>query len=295
MTKTMLIATALVACNPSSDHGEHTQSHPAKRPAADVGSNPDPHAEHGGTSAAPYDLRLSSAPPQPKVNTRLVFDPRGTDGARIERLAIVHEKPLHLLVVSRDLSFFAHEHPVREDAGTYAIDFAFPDAGDYVLFGDFTPEGARAQVVRIPVTVPGDAPAPKPLQVDDRSAPKRFGELTVSLGPPSIRAGADTMLAFTIDRDDEREIELRPYLGAMGHCVVIDETATTFLHSHPLQAKAGDPKNVVQFHTVFPAPAKYKVWGQFDVDGTMLIADFVVDVTPEDAASPSDPHAAHPH
>jgi hypothetical protein len=279
------------ACNDAAKHGEHA---PAKS-ATEKTPAKDPHAGHAmppATGAGTYDLVLSVESPAPGVKTRLAFDPR-SGSERIEKLAIVHEKPLHLLVVSRDLSFFAHEHPERQSDGTYALDFAFPTAGDYVMFGDFRPEGAEGQIVRIPVTVAGDAPPPRPLLAEDRAKAKAFGASTVALAPASIVAGADTMLAFTIERGGKPVTDLRPYLGALGHCVVIDETATRFLHSHPQDA--GAPSNVVQFHTVFPDPGKYKVWGQFDVGGEMLVADYVVEVAPAGVAVPADPHAGHPH
>ena len=104
------------------------------------------------------------------------------------------------------------------------------------------------------------------------------------------------MLEFVLQRGSEPVKDLRPYLGAMGHCVIISEDTTEFLHSHP-QEGPGAKANVVSFHTVFPKPGKYKVWGQFDVAGKMLIADFVVAVGEQGApvAAPEDPHANHPH
>lgn len=287
----------------ASDHKGHAVTK-GETPAAEnttKAAPSDPHAGHvmpAPPDAGTFDLKLATQPSAPKAGerARLVLDPRSGDGTRVERLAVVHEKPLHLIVVSRDLSYFAHEHPERQTDGTYALDFTFPAAGPYVLFGDFTPEGATGQVVRMPLEVAGAAPPSKPLVADDRGAPKRFGAYEVALAPATITAGAETMLAFTITRAGAPISDLRPYLGALGHCVVIDESATEFLHSHPLEA-AGGSASLVQFHTVFPAAGKYKVWGQFDVGGEMLVADFVLDIgAPGGAAAPvADPHAGHPH
>ena len=133
--------------------------------------------------------------------------------------------------------------------------------------------------------------------VDDRAEPKAFGEFRVALGPERVVAGGSgAMLEFVILRGDAPVKELRPYLGAMGHCVIISEDTTEFLHSHPQEGQ-GEKANVVTFHTVFPKAGKYKVWGQFDVAGEMLIADFVLDVAEAgtEAAAPVDPHAKHPH
>lgn len=151
--------------------------------------------------------------------------------------------------------------------------------------------------MREPVTVAGAAVAAKLLVVDDRSKPKVFGGLEVALGPEHITAGGSgVMLEFVLRRGDEPVKDLRPYLGAMGHCVIISEDTTEFLHSHPQEAPGAKP-HVVSFHTVFPKPGKYKVWGQFDVGGQMLIADFVVEVDAAGAAEEAvaDPHANHPH
>jgi len=313
---TFVALLALVACNsaptnPIEKSGPASKTEVAKAPTQKAEAK-DPHAGHvmPGTEPKPepkpepvapsgdrYDLVLTTDPatPLPNSATRLSFDPQSA-GARVGKLAIVHEKPLHLIIVSRDLSFFAHEHPELQPDGTYALGFEFPAPGDYVLFGDFTPEGAEGQVVRMPVRVEGTALAAKPLAVEDRAAAKTLGALEVKLEPADIVAGADTMLAFTIGRGGKPQTGLRPYLGAMGHCVIIDESATSYLHSHPMEDKAAGPTNVVQFHTVFPKAGKYKVWGQFDVGGQMLIADFVVDVGEGKAAPPDgDPHAGHPH
>lgn len=319
-TMMVLLAILGVACNDkAADHGGHAapsktaaDTKPAKDPHAGhvMPTDPqpgtatptpgDPHAGHAmppatsGTGVA-YDLVLSNEPKSPtaKTTTKLVFDPRAGN-ERVQELSIVHEKPLHLIVVSRDLSFFAHEHPARQADGTYALDFTFPAGGSYVLFGDFTPEGAAGQIVRMSLEVAGDPAPDKPLVADDRVSAKTFGKHTVKLAPASIAAGAETALAFTIEKGGKPVTGLRPYLGAMGHCVVIDETAAKFLHSHPQEVEAAAPSNVVQFHTVFPEPGKYKVWGQFDVGGEMLVADFVVDVGSGTAAA-ADPHAQHPH
>ena len=282
---------------------------PDKKTAAPA-APADPHAGHGAVATkqvptqapAPdsdgYDLELRiDPPPAAGVKSRMVFDLRTQAGERVPQLAIAHEKLLHFLFVSRDLSFFAHEHPELQPDGTLMLDLVFPPAGEYLAFADFTPEGGTQQIVREPVSVAGNAPRAKPLVVDDRTKPKAFGDLRVALGPTLVTAGGSgVMLEFVLQRGSEPVKDLRPYLGAMGHCVIISEDTTEFLHSHP-QEDPGAKPHVVSFHTVFPKPGKYKVWGQFDVAGEMLIADFVVAVDEQGtpAAAPSDPHAGHPH
>jgi hypothetical protein len=294
-------APAAKAAPPTAKDGTTAKAPP---PGAPV----DPHAGHGAAAPMPtqdsppgggaYDLELRiDPPPSAGVKSRMVFDLRTPAGARVPELAIAHEKLLHFLFVSRDLAFFAHEHPELQPDGTLMLELVFPPAGEYLAFADFTPKGGTQQIVREPVTVAGEATVAKPLVVDDRSKPKVFGGLEVALGPENIAAGGSgVMLEFVLRRGDEPVKDLRPYLGAMGHCVIISEDTTEFLHSHP-QEDVGAKPHVVSFHTVFPKPGKYKVWGQFDVGGQMLIADFVVEVDAAGAADEAvaDPHANHPH
>lgn len=245
-----------------------------------------------------YDLELRiDPPPSAGVKSRMVFDLRTPAGERVPELAVAHEKLLHFLFVSRDLAFFAHEHPELQPDGTLMLELGLPPAGEYLAFADFTPKGGAQQIVREPVTVAGEAATAKPLVVDDRSKPKVFGDIDVALGPEKITAGGSgVMLEFALRSGDGPVKDLRPYLGAMGHCVIISEDTTEFLHSHP-QEEGDATAHVVRFHTVFPKAGKYKVWGQFDVGGKMLIADFVVEVDAAGAAQEAvaDPHANHPH
>jgi hypothetical protein len=40
----------------------------------------------------------------------------------------------------------------------------------------------------------------------------------------------------------------------------------------------GTPAGRVEFMAKFPQPGKYKMWGQFDRGGKVIVADFWVDV-----------------
>ena len=57
-------------------------------------------------------------------------------------------KKIHLLIVSKDLSYFAHEHPVEKEEGYYVLSHTFPTGGEYVLFADYTPIGGHEKVKR---------------------------------------------------------------------------------------------------------------------------------------------------
>jgi hypothetical protein len=103
------------------------------------------------------------------------------------------------------------------------------------------------------------------------------------LQPRALVAERESQLAFRLERDGRPVTDLSPYIGAMGHCVIISEDTQTYLHSHPeqftpplLPGAQGGPE--VSFHTVFPSPGRYKVWGQFKRGDELIVADFVVNV-----------------
>ena len=65
---------------------------------------------------AGYAFELQSEPSE----RTLRFVIRAPDGEALERFARRHERELHLILVSRDLSSFAHLHPSR-DAGVWSV------------------------------------------------------------------------------------------------------------------------------------------------------------------------------
>lgn len=234
-----------------------------------------------GPGAVPSMQVESAGTPIAGTETKLTIRLKDGEGRPIDRLDVVHEKKLHFLIMSRDLAFFAHEHPGQKEDGSLALDFTFPGAGEYILFADYTPTGGRGTVssTRLRVQGRGDMSEPA-LEKDDLSRAKRSGSYDVKLDLAAH--GTESMLTFTITRQGRPVADLRPYLGALGHLVLVDPAATRLLHSHPMGA--GDPGKV-SFHTTFPAPGLYKLWAEFRPGGESLRVDFVIEV-PESKGGP---------
>lgn len=231
----------------------------------------------------------------------MVFTLKDAKGTPVKDLDTVHEKVLHLLVVSKDLSWFTHEHPTRRADGTFTMPVTFPAGGEYTLYFDFTPKGSPQQVVPVKVTATGTPKAAVPLTVD-ADKPKTIDGFTVALDTEGkIKTGGNAHMAFTISKDGKPVTTLRPYLGAMGHLVIISQDGTQFVHAHPHEggehgagghdahgghgaggadakkddhaghgsaapktaAQTGGPK--VDFEAHFKQPGIYKAWGQFNV------------------------------
>ena len=248
---------------------------------------------------APYELSLTTtaepaaaadaggfdATPDP-LQRRLSFVPR--HGADLLRdLPVVHDHPMHVTIVSADLSRFAHVHPVPQDDGSLELDYRFPTAGNYLAFAEYMPTGQRDQVFRFPITVgPPDTTPPEPLRPTVGSAhavagwPTMTAELVTQ--PRTLLAGTHAMLLFRLSDRGQPVTDLEPYMAALGHCAIISQDTGRFLHCHPEQLYPPRPDTRggpdLAFHAVFPEPGLYKVWGQFQRGGRVVVADFVVRV-----------------
>ena len=228
------------------------------------------------------EVHASQGPEAGKAS-ELTIRLRDPEGGLITRLETVHEKQLHFLIMSRDLGFFAHEHPGRKENGELVLDFTFPRAGEYALFGDYKPEGGRSTVSVARINVRGSGVMKDPdLRKDDLRDAKRVGAFEVKLD--QMLHGAESMLTFTITRDGRPVSDLRPYLGALGHLVIVDATVSSLLHGHPME---GGETGKVSFHTKFQSRGLYKLWAEFRPEGRPLRADFVIEAQESAGASHS--------
>ena len=71
----------------------------------------------------------------------------------VAMFAEAHERLLHLFIVSRDLRYFAHEHPRRTPDG-FELPVDLPP-GAYMLIADFLPGGGYPQMVHRAIVTPG--------------------------------------------------------------------------------------------------------------------------------------------
>ena len=67
---------------------------------------------------------------------------------------------------------------------------------------------------------------------------------------------------------------LEPYLGAMGHAVILSENLD-FIHAHAMDNATLASRGVVEFMATLPKEGKYKVFGQFQHNGQVFTTDFV--------------------
>lgn len=276
----VLILLAAVGCGRESEAGPG---------AAESG-----HADHGDHGGAPEDGSGHSHDGGGELRTQVIFAfPDGKPGAGqptklsirltdeegrpVEAFDVTHEKLMHLIVVDRQLSYFSHLHPDYAGEGVFTVETTFPAGGEYKLFADFQPTGASAVTIGKRVEVDGASAEAAALAPDETLKVTVEGK-KVELRAEAWQAGTEMRLTFHIsDAATGRPIEtLEPYLGAIGHVVILSEDAEGYLHVHPAEEQATGPEAV--FRTSFPAPGLYKIWAQFQHEGKVFTVPFTVEV-----------------
>jgi hypothetical protein len=227
---------------------------------------PDPVEYHMDLTTTPRALK-------PLEKTRMEFfihDP--WKDRQVTKFAVVHEKLFHMFVVSQDLQFFLHDHPIYSPDGTFYYDIAFPKPGMYRVLGDFYPDGATPQLIAKTLLVPGAAPAPAALTRDYSTKDTENLQVEFTTDPPQPIAGMKTLLYFHIKPVEGFE----KLLGAWGHMLVASDDLIDMIHTHPFIADGGPQ---IQFNVTFPRPRPYRVWVQFQSKGVINTAHFDIPVT----------------
>ncbi|HZG57429.1 hypothetical protein [Paenibacillus sp.] len=200
------------------------------------------------------------------------------DGTPIEAFDVNHEKLLHLIVVSEDQSYFNHIHPEYEGDGEFRIANVFPAGGRYRLIADFKPTNGDAMTKLTWVDVEGPRAEPAPVAPADLPAVAVAAGTRVTLRADGLVAEAPTALSFALEdgATGEPVTDLEPYLGAIGHVVVLSEDGERYVHVHAEEAQGSGP--AAAFEATFPKPGVYKIWGQFQRDGEVFTVAYAVEV-----------------
>ena len=220
--------------------------------------------------------------PSAQQPTKLEIAIADSSNEVVEQFEINHEKLLHLIAVNHDLSQFMHLHPEYDGQGKFHLETTFPVGGSYKLFADFVPAGGEATTASDWVEVQGDEAPHQDLIPTEKNSEgvmlKNVDGKEVELKPTSLQANQDVSLIFTIrDAANQTPIQnLQPYLGAIGHVVIISADAEQYLHVHPMNGKSTGPEAV--FHTIFPESGIYKIWAQFQHEDRVFTADYVLEV-----------------
>jgi hypothetical protein len=233
--------------------------------------------DHGGDGAAdmadhdavPAGLQVAqdgytlSVPVTDLGRPELRFTIVGPDGEPVTRFDELHERRLHLVIVSRDLQTYAHLHPAMDRTGEWSVALPGLPPGSYRVFADVQPTGAEHLTLGIDAAVAGTS-APRPIRLAHHDEVDGF---EVDL---ESRDGTATITV----RRDGRVVTTEPYLGAAGHLVAVRQGDLAYLHVHPLDEEPAGP---VRFGVEYPSAGTYALFFDFQVDGVVHTARFAVE------------------
>jgi hypothetical protein len=272
--------------------------------------------EHGGHDAAQpvrglsieqdgYVLSEVAAPAGVGATGELAFHITASDGRPLTEYTLSHEKELHLIVVRADGSNFRHVHPELGADGTWTLPWTWDAAGTYRVYADFVPadggdgqggagasEDAPDVTLTRTVEVTGDH---GPVLATEPSLVAEVDGYTVTL-EGDLAAGASAEVTATVTRDGQPVTTIEPYLGAFGHLVALREGDLAYLHVHPEgeEPQAGDLSGpTVAFATEVPTAGRYFLYFDFQVEGQVHSAAFVVDAGDPEAETSTDHDSGH--
>lgn len=242
-----------------------------------------------------------------KYSFRIVDD----QGNTLKDLDTVHEKIMHFIVVRKDLAEFQHVHPdFDEKTGMFTLsDLSFPTDGPYRLFADFTPsssqmgaDGMKLGVTSFQDVIVGDTTKYQQQPIGAENTTAQIGAYTITLKrPATIQAGSETPFTFSVKKDGKPVQNLEQYLGALAHGIILRQDSLDFIHAHAengmtgmnpamgstqhdmnqmgeegMAMNTGGPD--IDFMTAFPSTGMYKFFLQFQHEGKVITADFVLNV-----------------
>lgn len=241
-------------------------------------------------SSQGYTLSEVSAPEAPRQNGQLAFTIAGPDGQAVTDYQESHEKEMHLIVVRTDGTQYRHVHPELDAAtGTWSLPWTWDEAGTYRIYTDFAPGGDGEDTLTLTRTidVAGELTpeVDRPVSVQDE-----VDGYEVSL-TGDLTAGTATELTLRVTQDGAAVTALEPYLGAYGHLVALREGDLEYLHVHaegeePVPGETAGPE--ISFMTEAPTAGRYYLYLDFQVDGEVHTAQFVVEAEPGEGSEAED-------
>ncbi len=213
----------------------------------------------------------------------------------VDDVVLSHGHLVHAIVVDDDMRNFQHIHPQATGGpGTFALDVSFPRDGQFFVYTESERADGSVAVGRQDLNV-GSEMTPG-LALEQDLSPKTFGLTRLYLEDTAgVTAGAPVQLRVAADdsRTGVPRVDLRPYLGAAAHVVVIGEQQSSFAHLHGrLPDAAGDHGHApsarppqgqfgpnIVFDYTFPTSGLYKIWVEtLDVNSNLMTASYVLSV-----------------
>ena len=247
----------------------------------------DPHTTE---STETYAVDLLSSPKDIKTGalTRITYKIKNDKEETVKNFQVVHESIMHLIVVRKDLQDFQHLHPTFNSAtGEFTIDISFNKPGPYRLYADFTPATfednpeSKPSVAVFDISI-GDVKKYKAQVVSatQEQAQKVDGyDITYSVEPFESRTTQkDVTYTLNISKNGKPVTTLQPYLGEIGHSVLINAKTLEYYHTHagtPTTDKKGPE---IPFTAFLSESGTYKAFSQFKHDEKVITSEYVFEL-----------------
>ncbi|MBX3097404.1 MAG: FixH family protein [Fimbriimonadaceae bacterium] len=238
------------------------------------------------TASLPYSLMVVDWPTPAQSGVDLPFRLRvidNKDESIVTKFDVAHEKEFHLLIASKDLNWFIHEHPVMQPDGTWTIPIQFPAGGEYWIYGDVAPTGKGSNMLVTSVTVEGPAPTwslAKTLTLSGEDGGVK-GQLAFTDGQIPVGRSTELVVSLTDSSTGRPVSDTQPWLGAAGHLMIIHEDGQTVVHSHPGDSPEDAAlvrEGKIRFNARFPKTGYYKAYTQFQRNGVIKTIGFGFEV-----------------
>jgi len=236
----------------------------------------------GGLAATQdgYTLRLAQDRFDAGPGADLRFTIARADGRPETDFTPTHDKPLHLIVVGRDMSDFQHVHPRMLDDGSWAVSVQFANGGAYKVFADFAPATQPGAMTLATDVLVAGAHQPEPLPAVSGTAVVNGYSVTLT---GALEPGRESRVTLSVSKDGRPVNDLQPYLGAYGHLVALRAGDLAYLHVHP-DGEPDDGRTLpgpdVPFIVEIPSSGYYRLYLDFMHDGVVHTAAFTQTTDP---------------
>jgi len=232
------------------------------------------------SSADGYTLKLTTTRLSVASPARLSFRVLAANGKPVRDFQVDATKKMHLIIVRRDLTNYQHLHPTMASDGTWSIDAAVRAPGSYRAFADFATSGKR-RVLGADMAAPGTTttvPLPTP------RTSTRVDGYGVTLRAGMLMPGTEAEMRFTVSRNGKPVTSLEPYLGNLGHLVILRAKTLQYLHVHPTSAGGAGPN--IRFAGDLTHAGRYRAFLQFQTNGKVHTAAFTLEARTRAAVNP---------
>ena len=201
---------------------------------------------------------------------------------------------VHLILVRRDLAHFIHRHPAVAADGTIAQKVVFPGSGSYRVVVDVYPATGPQRNFQLfeQVRVAG-AYRPEILPPPGRVV-ESGGYRFVLTGAAGLKALQAHEVTVTVTDAHGQPAQFEPWLGALAHAIFFRRVTLDYFHTHVCSPGATGcttvlgPAKVTGTSTtpgklnvgvLLPAPGKWRLFLQTQIDGRLIVAPFTLNVT----------------